>query len=201
MAIMRVLCGLSLEDSKLLFSFIMVRKGKLVPYLSSESNVSYSHHNLEEFIQENIDTISESISAKEQKYSFKTERFFFKLPREYASKKAISNVVSLNIYKRKKRITQKDIAFVRKQVENISLDWQDVCLHQLVSEYFIGKDTFHYPPIGMKASKLGLKSLIIFVPARLHNTFVDTFNNVGRKFSGFIYETRSEEHTSELQSH
>jgi len=147
------------------------------------------HHpsSLKEFITDNIDNIDERISYVDKKYSFRTEGIFFRLPREYAGRKETEDVISLNVSNKDKRITYNDISLAKKQIENISLGLKDICIHHLILEYRIEDKTFNRAPIGLWARKIYIKSLIIFIPSNLYDVFADSFSNVERKFSGFVY--------------
>jgi len=184
---MRVLGGLSIDYDSWDFLFVSLKRNKLTPYtgISGESDRHFDH--LKEFVMNNIDYINERVSYIEKKNSFKVESIFFRLPREYACKKETEDVISLNLSNKVKRITYKDIDYVKKQIENISLSLKDTCVHHLVLEYRIEDKTFSRPPIGLWARKIHVKSVIIFIPSELHDVFMDSFSNVERKFSGFVY--------------
>ena len=184
---MSVLGGLSIDCGRWDFLFVSLKKNKFIPYtgISGESGRSFGH--LREFIMNNIDYIDERLSYIEEKNYFKAKNVFFRLPREYASKKKTENVISLNVAGRAKRITWKDIDYVKRQIENISLNLEDVCIHHLVLEYRIEDKTFSRPPVGMWARKIYVKSLIVFVSSYLYDTFTGCFDNIERKFSGFVY--------------
>lgn len=186
---MRVLGGLSLEGNRLFFSFVKNRRGKIIPCAEATKEILPTHHShLGEFIREHIDDINKEIRKKEKHYSFKTDKIFFKLPREFAFKKIVEDEVSLSTYRYPKKITHKDIVYTKRQVENISLDWEDVCLHHLVLEYTIGNSRFYRAPIGIQAHKIKLKSSIIFIKRKFLEYFNDLFDNINYKFSGFVYD-------------
>ena len=184
---MKILGGLSIDYDSWDFLFVSLKGNKLAPHTGISGESDHRFRSLDEFIMNNIDYIDERISYAEKRNSFKTESIFFRLPREYASKKETENVISLNVSNKVKRITYKDIDYAKKQVENISLSLKDTCIHHLVSEYRVEDKTFSKPPVGLWARKMCIKSMIIFIPSDLHGVFMDSFSNVERKFSGFVY--------------
>ena len=184
---MRILGGLSLDDNSWELCFVSLQRRKILPYTVISGESYHNFNNLKEFITNSIDYINERISYTEKNSSFKTESIFFRLPRECAGKKEAEDVISLNVGKKVKKITYKDIDYAKRQIENISLGLKDICIHHLVSEYKIGDKTFSRPPIGLWARKMHIKSIMIFVPSDIYDVFIDSFSNVERKFSGFVY--------------
>ena len=184
---MKILGGLSIDCDSWDFLFVSLERNKLLPHTGISGESNYRFKSLEEFIMNNIDYIDERISYTERRNSFKAESIFFRLPREYASKKETENVISLNVSNKVKRITYKDIDCAKRQIENISLSLKDTCIHHLVLEYRVEDKTFSKPPVGLWARKMYVKSMVIFIPSDLRDVFIDSFSNVERKFSGFVY--------------
>jgi len=185
---MKILSGISLDDNFLFFSFVSFKDRKLTPHIDSIIELPCSYSNLGEFIKEHIEDIDKEIREKEKRYSFKTDKIYFTLPQGIAQKVIVEDLISLKTRQSKKKITYKDIIFAKKQIEDITLDLQDLCLHHFVLEYDTEGLRSQVPPIGIRARKIKLKSLIIFINNRLFDEFVYLFDNFNHKFSGFVYE-------------
>ncbi|MFH1767784.1 MAG: hypothetical protein ABH858_01300 [Candidatus Omnitrophota bacterium] len=186
---MKVILGLCLEDGLLSFLFAANHKGKLIPITSSFLNIERGQDDLSEFIKAYIDDLDREIREKEKKLSFNVSHVFFRLSDQYANKKVVEDIVSFNTRKDEKRITYRDIIWAKKQLENISLECDDVCLHHLVMEYFLKAAVFNAAPIGLLARKIRLKSLIVFCRRSVYQNFGDCFDSIGCKFAGFVYDT------------
>jgi len=180
----RGVCGLEIGKSALqgLISVKDKEKFKIV----DEFFLPLTASSLIEGIKENIEKIGKILQEKEKKKSLTVDKIFLNLPYEKASFKIVEDTFPLSW--RKRLVTPKDVEKAKSYIENIVLGWRKFPIHHIVLEYKVdGKSYFSLPP-DLEAKNLKLKSFLVYIERRMYEEILEVFDNIERKFTGFIWE-------------
>ena len=177
-------CAIGLDEGKLGALLASRQHDTFIPISNLEFPVN--KNDLVEVIRSNIDILEEEIKLKEKKYSIEIEKIYSRLPLEWAKVKIVEDSIPLAIHK-KKAITEKDIYNARKYIENVTLDWNEICLHNIVLEYSVDNERYFSLPHHLEGRRLGLKTLLIIMERKKFQEIYKLFDTIGRKFMGFVY--------------
>jgi cell division ATPase FtsA len=180
---MKGVCGIEIDNDKIFVSLGALKKHKLWFIEDTEINSLYKKDNFLEFLKENLGTIDGEIRGREKKYSIKVEKVFLNLPWGIEKHKIVEDIIPL---RKRKKITYQDIYCVKKQLEEIFLEWDDFCIHHIVLSYGIEGKEFTNPPIGEESNKIRLKSFLIWIKDKLHKEITSIFDSYERQFAGFV---------------
>ncbi|OQX81227.1 MAG: hypothetical protein B6D56_03010 [Candidatus Omnitrophica bacterium 4484_70.1] len=139
-----------------------------------------------EGIKKNIDKIEKLLEEEEEKHSLEIERLFVNLPFDKAEFLNVEDVVPLS--SRRKKVTLKDIERAKKYIENIVLDWKKYSLHHIILRYETDNNVYFCLPSDLEAKNLKLRSFLVYIERREYEEMLEVFNNIERKFAGFIWE-------------
>lgn len=178
-------CGIGWGRDKLEVILVSCRTGEFIPLTEIELNAG--SQDFLEAIQSNMDIFEEELRNKEKKYSIEIEKIYIRLPLEWAKVKVIEDTIPLTMDNKRKLITAKDINNAKKYMENAVLEWNEVCLHNIVLEYYIDDKKYFELPEHLEGRKLRLKSLIVFMGRNQFQKVYELFENIERKFMGFVY--------------
>lgn len=178
-------CGIGWGDSKLEVMLVSYRDGEFIPL--TEIELKTPSRDFLEALQSNLDTLEKELKDKEKKFSMEIERVYIRLPLEWVKVKVIEDTVPLTMDNKKKVITVKDINKAKKYMENVALEWNELCLHNIVLEYSIDDKRYFELTGHLEGRKLELKSLIVFMERNQYQKFYEIFQNIERKFMGFVY--------------
>lgn len=181
---MRGICSLGLERSGLKALLAFCQAGKFVPFSEIELNIS--HTNFLDAIKESICPLEEEIRMKEKKHSVDIEKIYCRLPLNLSKVKVVEDIIPFSP-RRKKVITPGTISKAKNYIEDAALEWDEICLHNLILEYQIdGKRYFNLPP-GLEGRKLKLKVFLVYMERKLLKEVEEIFENITRKFMGFVF--------------
>jgi len=181
---MKGICALGLESDCLRSLFACVQNNRFVPF--SEASFPSFSGDIRDVFSSRIDLIDKEIRFREKKHSFVLENIFCNLPADCAKVMIVEDVWPLTPGK-KRKLTAKDIADAKAHVENVFLDWNQSCLHNIVLEYYV--DDVLCPSLNPvpEGRKLKIKSQLVYIDRKFHAECSSLFENIGRKFSGFVY--------------
>ena len=121
------------------------------------------------------------------------DKIYLKLPWNTEKVKEVADVVP---FRRRRKLSLRDIFSAKKHIEDVFLDWDDFCLHHFVIDYEIDGVFYKDPPIGVWAKKIRLRSLLFTVKDKLRRETWAIFDNMERNFCGFISSVASSLSTS-----
>jgi len=179
---MKGVAAIEVDKDRTFLSLASLKKGIFSFWKEIEMETDFEEDFLG-FFKKNWERIEEKISEEEKKNYLKIEKIFVALPWYLERKRIVEDIIPL---RKKKRIKSYDISISKKQLENIFLDWNDLCVHHIVLGYGIEDKVFRNPPIGIETKNLKLKSLLIWVKEQLYREIENIFINRGREFAGFI---------------
>jgi len=136
-----------------------------------------------EYLQDNSVIIDQKIKEVEVDCSCRVLKVFVELPWNLSKQRLVEEVVILS---RRKIITPKDISFAKKYLEDKFLDWDDICLHNIVMNYEIDTIDYENPPLGVWAKKIKLTSHLLWIKDKIHKEAEDIFYALDRSFGGFV---------------
>ena len=180
---MRVAASIVLDQDKSFACFASFKKTHLNFIKEIEVPVPYSGGSICDYLRQNLESFSQVILEAEAKYLFKLEKIFLELPWSLSGEKEVEETV---ILKRRKRITPADISFAKKYLEDKFLDWDDICLHNIVLKYEIENVNYKHPPLGQLAKKIKLSSLLIWIKDKTYKEAESIFGNLNLNFGGFV---------------
>lgn len=180
---MRGVCAIVLDEDKTFISFAALKRTYLTFLEELEISIPCKDDSILTYLRENSEILSQKIKEAEKNYSFRVERVFLELPLHLENKKIVEETVLL---KRRKRITPRDISFVKKYLENKFLDWDDFCLHNVGLSYEVENIHYDRPPLGIRAQKIKIQSMLIYIKDKLYKETEEIFDAIDRHFSGFI---------------
>ena len=180
---MRGACGVDIDKDRIFLSFAVLKKR--VPVFVGESQIvnGLGEGDIIKFLQDNVEILAREIAAAQEKYSLQIEKLFLKLPAGLEKMNLVEEVVVL---KRAKKINPHDIVFIKKYLEDNTLDWDDYCIHHFPLDFGVEGKAFTNLPVGLWARRIRVKSLLITVKDRLRMQIEDIFNNYNVIFGGFV---------------
>jgi cell division ATPase FtsA len=185
---MKGICGIDIDTDRTFVCFASCHKGDVHFLEETEIEIPFHEVDILNFLRNNSEILDKIMREKEQTFSLKIEKVYIKLPWNSEEIKEVENIVVL---KKRKKLTPKDIFSIKKHVEELSLDWDDFCLHHFVTSYEIESEVFKEVPLGVWAKKVKLNSLLFSVKEQLRKEVWAVFDNLGRNFSGFVSSAAS----------
>lgn len=181
---MKGICAIDAQKDKTFISFGTLKRSRLFFIQEAELDMPSGDCDILTYLKNNAESLNEEIRQKEKELSLKVDKLFLNLP---SGEESIDMVYDTIPLKRNKKISSRDISCVRQHLEDISLNWDDHCLHNFIIHYEAGGKIYKEPPIGIKANKLSLKSCLVWIKEKTYREAKDIFDNLERPFAGFIY--------------
>lgn len=185
---MRGICGITVEQDKIFVSFSSFKGEKAVFLEEAVLDISYQEGGFLECIKRHTEALNCKIIEKEKQFSLKIEKVFINLPPELANKKLVEDIIPL---KKEKIIISQDLISAKKYLADIFLDWDDFCVHNFILNYEVDGQVYDTLPLGVKAKKIKVKALLLWVKDQLRKQAEDIVDNLGKNFGGFIWENIS----------
>lgn len=186
---MKGLCGIGVDPGSLRALLVYSHHNRVIPLTKIE--IKISSQNFLDVLHTYIDTLEEEIRKREKKYSCAVEKIYCSLPFEWAKVKIVEDAIPLTTDK-KKRLTLKDIRSAKNHIESVSLEWNEMCLHNIVLEYHLDNKIYTTLPLFLEGRKLTIKTQLIFIERKIFKEVENIFENIGRKFMGFVYKPLSD---------
>jgi len=180
---MKGVCAIVLDEDGAFLSLGALKKGSCSLLGELEVPLVNKSSALTDYLRENLEALGRAIKEADKKHSLNTGKIFLELPDGLCNKKIVEETVSL---KRDKKITSRDIAFVKKSIEDKFLNWDDSCVHNIVLNYEAGACGGRKLPLGVRAKKIKIQSLLLWVKEKLYKEVEDIFDNLDRDFAGFV---------------
>ncbi len=181
---MRGVCGIDIQNDKTFISFGALKKSRLFFLQETELDIASQNSDILTYLRGNAEILNEEIRQKEKDLSLKVDQVFLNLPWGQESLNIVHDTIPL---RRRKKISLRDISIARKHLEDISLSWDDHCLHHFILNYETEINTYNQPPLGVRASKLSLKSCLVWIKDKTYKEARDIFDNLQRSFGGFVF--------------
>jgi len=181
---MKGICGIDTQKDKTFISFGALKRSRLFFIKEAELDIPSSDSDILTYLHNNAESLNEEIRQKEKELSLKVEKLFLNLPWGQEFSDVVYDTIPL---KRNKKISHRDISCLKRHMEDISLNWDDHCLHHFVIHYEAAGKIHKEPPLGVRANKLSLKSSLVWVKDKIYQEAKDIFDNFERPFGGFIY--------------
>ncbi len=180
---MRGACAITLDNDRTFISFGVSKRGTLS--FLREVEVPPGRRDTDPFIflQANSEILNKKIKEVEESDSLRVERVFLELPKEFESRRIVSEVVPL---KRRKKIALRDIPYVRKHLEGKFLDWDDFCVHNIMIGYGVDGKNYASLPLGIWTKKIQAQSMLVYTKDKIYRKALDIFDNMDRNFGGFV---------------
>lgn len=166
-------------------SFSSFKGEKAVFREEAALDISYKEGGFLECLKQNAEALSRKIIEKEKQLSLKTEKVFINLPQGLVNKRLVEDIIPL---KKKKRIIPRDLISTKKYLADIFLDWDDFCVHNFILNYEIDGQLYEMLPLGVKAKKIKVKAMLLWVKDQLRKEAEDIVDHLGKNFGGFICE-------------
>lgn len=179
---MRGICGLFF-DSDRIFASLAGRRKSGVFFLEELEIERVAANTVFEALKETAEILRQRISQSEKEHSFRLERVFLELPRDFNSKKVVEETVPL---RKRKKVTSRDVTYIKKHLEDKFLDWDDFCVHNIPLGFEIGEARYSSPPLGLWARKVKMRSILTWVKDRTYREIEEIFDNINMSFGGFI---------------
>jgi len=178
------LCGLDIDRDKIYVSLAHL-KGASPTFLQEFNiDISSAEKTFLEVLQENGNAINQKICEKEKVLSLAVEKIFVNLPWDVCKQGAFFATVPFN---KRKKITQKDINFAKKYLQDTYLDWDDFCIHNFILNYEIEGKVYDKPPLGVVAKKIKISSILVWIKDKFRKDVEDVFDNLERSLGGCIF--------------
>lgn len=166
-------CGIEIDGDNL-FITLAAKKNNRIHFLQE---YSFSHNNKGDgfllLLKKNIENIHKLIKEKEKKFSLTVRDIFLILPFYlYTLKKAEETIVFKG-----KRIEASKIKRARETIENVNVNWDEVCLHQIIANYEIDGILYDHIPDKKYVRYLKLHSLLFIMKKSVYKEIEDVFYN------------------------
>jgi cell division ATPase FtsA len=181
---MRGHCGLVFDDDRAFIAIASVTKKHCSFLQETDIPIPYASRDLLAYLRQHSEVINQRLKDLEKKHSLRIEKIFIELPPGWGSIRSVREAVPL---KRRKKITSRDISFVKRYCEDKFLDWNDHCLHNIGISYEVEGASFDAAPLGIWGKKIGLETLLVWVKDSLYRETEDIFGAIDRNFAGFIF--------------
>lgn len=185
---MRGICGITVDQDKIFVSFSSFKGEKAVFMEEAALDISYQQGGFLECLKQNTEALSCKIIDREKQLSLKTEKVFISLPLGLVNKRLVEDIIPL---KKEKKIIPQDLISAKKYLADIFLDWDDFCVHNFILNYEVDGQVYETLPLGVKAKKIKVKALLLWVKDQLCKDAEDFVDNLGKNFGGFIWENVS----------
>lgn len=185
---MKGICGIDIEIDKIFLSFACSKKLRLKFYDEVELETSLDQGSVVDFLKANSEALNREIQEKESEHSFKVAKIYLKLP--WNTEKVIK-AESIIPFKKSRKISPRNVLFVKKYLEDASLEWDDFCFHHFILNCEIDGNFYNDIPLGIWAQRIKLTSLLFAVKDKLREETWSIFDNLGRNFSGFVSSAAS----------
>ncbi|MFA6281366.1 MAG: hypothetical protein WCY05_02545 [Candidatus Omnitrophota bacterium] len=181
---MKGLCGVDIDKDKIYVSLAHLKGAN--PVFLQEFNIDLcsTEKSFLEVLQENSNAINQKICEKEKALSLVVEKVFVNLPWDVCKQGSFSATVPFNS---RKKITQKDINFAKKYLQDTYLDWDDFCIHNFILNYEIEGKVYDKPPLGVVAKKIKISSILVWIKDKLRRDIEDIFDNLERSLGACVF--------------
>jgi len=181
---MKGLCGLDIDRDKIYISLANLKGSSPVFLQEFSIDVTSIDKTFLEVLQESGNVINQKISEKEKALSLTVEKVFVNLPWDACKQGAFSTTVP---FSKRKKITQKDINFAKKYLQDTYLDWDDFCIHNFILNYEIEGKVYDKPPLGVVAKKIKISSILVWIKDKFRKDIEDIFDNLERSLGGCAF--------------
>lgn len=139
-------------------------------------------------IKDSINYLDQKLQEKELEMSVKIKEIFLNLPWELTMQRKVEGVIDL---KKRKKINFADIAYAKKSLAQMALNFDDYCIHNFVINYEV--DGLLYPniPLGVDGKKIKLTALLVWVKTSFYKEMQDVFLSVDRKITSLVFTAAS----------
>jgi len=180
---MKVICGVDASSDRTFISFVGLQAKNVVLLDEIEVDIILSNTDILKFLRDNAGVITGAIKDRADELRARVSKIFLSLPAGMESRLIVEEVFPLN---RRKKIGPRDIFLARKHVEDVRLDWDDFCLHNLTFGYEVDGKFYQRPPLGVWSDKIKIISLLFWVKDRLRREIKEVFDNVDMHLGGLI---------------
>jgi len=182
---MKGFCGIDIEKDKVFISFASFNKGILNFLEEVKLDLEEKQYDLLNFFKNYISFINQKIIERKSIYSLDIFDIFINIDLDFVNERIVEEVVPFN---KLKKISISDINFAKKYLENSSLEWDDLCIHNFIINYNVNNQNYYNPPIGILTKKIKLKSLLIYIKNSLYEETDSIFDAFNLKFLNFVYK-------------
>jgi cell division ATPase FtsA len=186
---MKGLCGIGIEQDRLSCLLVACVGNRFNPI--SEVVLDVASSDLLQGLKDNIENLEVEIKEKEKAYSVEIDKVYCRLPLDWGKAFVVEDVYPLTSNE-KKLIRPRDIYNAKRQIEDVSLEWNELCLHNIILEYQIDDKVYLKLPPSIEGRRLRLKSMLVSIEKKIFKETEEIFENIGRKFMGFVYSPFSD---------
>jgi hypothetical protein len=180
---MKTSLAIVFDEDRIFLSFAAIKRGYFtflkelqIPSVCKDNDFLIS-------LKVNADIIDQKIKQTEKDEGFCLEKVFIQLPWNFATEVVARDDVALS---GKKTISSRDIAFAKKRLEGKFLNWDDTCIHNIVTSYKVEGLSYDRVPLGLTARRIELKSLLVSIKDKIYKETLNIFDNLNRNFAGFV---------------
>ncbi len=176
-------CAIVVGYDRTFLAFASLMGDRPVFLQELEAPLTLRNDDIVEYVREHGEALRAHIGAVEKGRGLKITKIFLQLPWSCVQSRSIAETMPLRA---RKKITPADIADAKKYVEDKFLEWDDRCLHNVVSAY--GVEGLEYPaaPLGVLAKRIELRTLLVWAKDKLCRSLEDSFEAIDRSLSGCI---------------
>ena len=156
---MKGICALEVEQDKI--KALLASSGNNYFKPLAEIGVRISSDHFFHALSEGIGSLEEEIRNREKKHSLDIEKTYCRLPLDLAKVKIVEDTIPFSPRK-KKLITSKVIAGAKKYIEDVALEWNEICVHDIILEYQVDGSKYLNLPSNLEGSKLKLKVFLVY---------------------------------------
>jgi len=176
-------CGIFIDYGKIFISFGALRRGGLEFFEEVEIPSFDKNNEFFNCLNKNVQALGEEISSFEKENSVFIDQIFCGLPWDINQTKVFNDTV---LFPKRKKVTFRDANFIKKSVADKFLDWDDLCIHNIILNCNIEGKDYRNLSLGTYAKKIELKAQLFWLKDKLHRATEDIFDNIGKDFAGFI---------------
>ncbi|MEM7816670.1 MAG: hypothetical protein QXZ20_02025 [Candidatus Aenigmatarchaeota archaeon] len=178
---MRGICAIGIGGRGTVIVFASSNKNKVNFLEEFEVKIPLKENSFLDYLYNNSEIFEQRIKEKDS--TLRIEKVFLVLPCEEIKKSIVEDTILLKKYK---KISYKDIVFAKKNLEDIFLSLEDVCLHHFNLEFEIEKNIYNTFPIGVFAKKIKLKSQLIYIKQEQYKRAKELIDSWEKEFGGVL---------------
>jgi cell division ATPase FtsA len=182
LALMRGICGIDIDRDKTVLSFAAFKKGTPI-FLRDVTLDVASSSGIIEYLKANGNLIGRKINDKSKELAVKIDRVFLCLGWETGDYRLAEDTTSFDVIK---RVSCRDIEHIRDRIEDEVLARDEYCVHNFDMGYELDDKIYVRVPVGMRAKRLKVRSLVMVIKENLYREAADVFSRMDLVFGGFI---------------
>ena len=176
-------CAIVFDADKSYAVFARIKGGRIFFVKEQAIDFACGNDNIADCCKKSVQLLEKTIQEVEKLHALRIDDIFVQLPSSQCNFKNVSDIFPLG---RRKKINTADVILAKKYLEDKFIDWDDHCVHNIITSYEAASRVFNQAPCGVWSHRLGVNSFLVWIKDKLYRDAEEAIDSLNRRFAGFI---------------